>query len=151
MILNLVHKPVKFVVDHILCTFSQLVCLYSSHKATFSLSLSEDIGSYSRYVTMYKCRQRNVCTVNVQNPNVRISNNAEIRTNACSVQSCSDFGRSGLGVSVRFKIRLVQTVLYIKGVIKMIFFYIKRPSLVTCLKSERSNSCLFGFRTEISV
>ena len=30
-------------------------------------------------------------------------------------------------------------------------FIVKRPSLVGCLKSERLNSCLFGFRTEIYV
>ena len=40
-------------------------------------------------------------TVNVRNPNVRISVNAEIRTNACSVNRRSDFEHSGLGVSVR--------------------------------------------------
>ena len=34
-------------------------------------------------------------TVNVRNPNVRISDNAEIRTISCSVWSCSDFERSG--------------------------------------------------------
>ena len=45
-------------------------------------------------------------TVNVRNPNVRISDNAEIQTFLCSVH-CSDFGRSGPGVGVRFKIRLV--------------------------------------------
>ena len=36
-------------------------------------------------------------TVNVRNPNVRISDDAEIRTKACSVCPCSDFGRSGPG------------------------------------------------------
>ena len=40
-------------------------------------------------------------TVNVRNPNVRISVNAEKRTNACLVQKRSDFECSRLSYSVR--------------------------------------------------
>ena len=86
----------------------------------------------------------------------KIQRNAENRTSdnrttPKSEQICvrlyvyrSDFERSGLWRIVRFSDRLNKTVLYIY-IFLWPSLYIKRPSLVSCLKSERSNDFCSDF------